>query len=199
MRNLARQLFFLVFLIAVLPLVVFCRAGYGFQGCSQLLSLIPGWLGKQLRKPFYHLLLTAASRQCHIDFGTIFPSRNVCIGNNVYIGANCIIAEANIGDDVLIGSGVHLLSKGTHDFSRLDLPIRLQGGTSEPVTIGEDSWLGNGAIVMADVGRKCIVGAGSVVTRAIPDYAIAVGNPARVVRMRNAAKTEVKSHGASDV
>jgi acetyltransferase-like isoleucine patch superfamily enzyme len=156
-----------------------------------MLSLIPGWLGKQLRKPFYHFLLTAASRQCHIDFGTIFPSQKVTIGNNVYIGAYCIIAKAIIGDDVLIGSGVHILGKGTHNFSRLDIPIRLQGGTSEPVTIGEDSWIGNGAIVMADIGRHCIIGAGSVVTKEIPDFAIAVGNPARVVRMRNSGDSDV--------
>ena len=191
MRNLARQLIFVLFLIPVLPFGVLCKAGFGFQDCSQLLSLIPGWFGKQLRKSFYYLTLQQSTRQCHIDFGTIFPSPKVTIGANVYIGAYCVIAQANIGDDVLIGSGVHLLGKGTHSFSRLDVPIRLQGGASEPVTIGEDSWIGNGAIVMADIGRHCIVGAGSVVTKGIPDFAIAVGNPARVVRMRNSGDSDV--------
>lgn len=184
MKDLVRRLAFLVFLIPVLPLVILCRIGFGFQGCSQALSLIPGWLGIQFRKSFYHLALDAASRQCNIDYGTIFPSQRVGIGKNVYIGAYCIIAEAIIGDDVLIGSGVHLTSKGTHDYSRIDIPIRMQGRQTDPVTVGEDSWIGNGAIVMADVGRKCIVGAGSVVTTHIPDYAIAVGNPARVIKMR---------------
>jgi acetyltransferase-like isoleucine patch superfamily enzyme len=159
------------------------------------LSLIPGWFGKQLRKPFYHLLLDSASRHCHIDFGTIFPSRKVFIGKNVYIGAYCIIAESIIGDDVLIGSGVHLLSNGTHDFSRLDMPIRMQGGKPEPITIGEDSWIGNNAIVMADVGKKCVIGAGSVVTSAIPDYAIAVGNPAKVIKFRNQTPDKTPAEG----
>ena len=189
MRNLVRQLLFLIFLIPVLPLVMLCRAGFGFQGCSQLMSLVPGWIGKQVRKPFYHLTLDSASRQCHIDFGTFFPTPKVSIGQNVYIGAYCIISKATIGDDVLIGSNVHLLGKGTHDFSCPDIPIRLQGGHSEPVTIGEDSWIGNGAIIMAHVGRKCVIGAGSLVTKDIPDYAIAVGNPARIIRMRTPAQS----------
>jgi acetyltransferase-like isoleucine patch superfamily enzyme len=53
------------------------------------------------------------------------------------------------------------------------------------VTIGCDSWIGDRSIVLADVGQHCVIGAGSVVPKPIPDYAIAVGNPARVIRFRN--------------
>jgi acetyltransferase-like isoleucine patch superfamily enzyme len=52
------------------------------------------------------------------------------------------------------------------------------------VTIGEDTWVGNCAIIMANIGKKCIIGAGSVVTKDIEDYSIVVGNPAKVIRKR---------------
>jgi len=52
------------------------------------------------------------------------------------------------------------------------------------VEIGENSWLGNGTILLADVGARCIVGAGTVVTKPLPDGVIAVGNPARIVAER---------------
>jgi hypothetical protein len=72
-----------------------------------------------------------------------------------------------------------------HGIERLDLPVREQPGTWPRVTIGRDSWIGDRAVVLADVGRHCVIGAGSVVTRPLPDYAIAVGVPAKVVRFRN--------------
>ena len=90
-----------------------------------------------------------------------------------------------IGDDVLFGSGVHVLS-GTkqHHIDDPDTPINAQGGVFERVKIGANSWIGNGAKIMADVGEGCVIGAGSVVTKPIPDFTIAVGNPAKVVRSR---------------
>jgi virginiamycin A acetyltransferase len=65
--------------------------------------------------------------------------------------------------------------------------MRDQPGSLRPVRIGEGAWIGNGAIVMADVGRHTIVAAGAVVTKPLPDYAIAAGIPARVIRMRDQA------------
>ena len=53
------------------------------------------------------------------------------------------------------------------------------------MTIGRDTWVGDRATVLADVGRHCVIGAGAVVTEPIPDYAIAVGVPAKVTRYRN--------------
>jgi acetyltransferase-like isoleucine patch superfamily enzyme len=69
-----------------------------------------------------------------------------------------------------------------------DRPIREQPGTRTLVRIGEGAWVGSAAIVMADVGRHAIVGAGAVVTNPIPDYAVAVGVPARVVRDRRVVR-----------
>jgi virginiamycin A acetyltransferase len=72
-----------------------------------------------------------------------------------------------------------------HGIERLDLPIREQPGRWPRVTIGRDSWVGDRTVVLADVGHHCVVGAGSVVTKPLPDFAIAVGVPAKVIRYRN--------------
>jgi acetyltransferase-like isoleucine patch superfamily enzyme len=80
---------------------------------------------------------------------------------------------------------VHLLSgQRQHGIADLDVPIRLQPGQVGRIRIGRDTWIGNGAIVLANVGSKCVVGAGSVVVSELPDLAIAAGNPARVLRVR---------------
>jgi acetyltransferase-like isoleucine patch superfamily enzyme len=66
----------------------------------------------------------------------------------------------------------------------VDVPIREQEGRRTRVVIGEDTWVGSAAIVLAAVGRHSIVAAGSVVTRSLPDYVVAAGVPARVIKER---------------
>jgi acetyltransferase-like isoleucine patch superfamily enzyme len=102
------------------------------------------------------------------------------------VGLYCCLGDVTLEDDVLLGSHVSVMNGGSqHGIERLDVPIREQQGTWPRVTIGRDSWIGDRAVVLADVGRHCVIGAGSVVTRPLPDFAIAVGVPAKVVRYRN--------------
>jgi virginiamycin A acetyltransferase len=156
-----------------------------FQGFSQAFALAPGTLGVFLRRAFYRLTILEAGEGCTIGFGTIFATYAVRLGKHVYIGAFCNIADVIIGDDVLIGSNVTLLSgKHQHRFDRLDIPIRQQGGLYQRIAIGEDVWIGNAAVVMADVGAHAIIAAGAVVTKPIPPLAIAGGNPARMIGTR---------------
>jgi acetyltransferase-like isoleucine patch superfamily enzyme len=82
---------------------------------------------------------------------------------------------------VTILSGRH-----QHHFSRVDIPIRHQGGTFVAVTIGDDVWIGNGAIVSADIGPHAIVAAGAVVVSPVAPYAIVGGNPAKPIGHRQA-------------
>ena len=93
-----------------------------------------------------------------------------------------------IGSDVRIASHCVILTS-THRYESADTPIREQGITSQPTTIGDDVWFGSGCTVLGGVtiGRGSIVGAGSIVTRDIPPNSIAMGAPARVVRSRGAA------------
>lgn len=178
----------------MLPLAILCRAASRasgrpettFQGFSQLVGLWPGVAGNYLRRGFYRWTLDDCPRNCHIGFGTLFATPKVSIGNHVYIGPRCMIADSRIGDDVLIGTGVDILGgKRQHYFDRLDIPIRLQGGESRTIRIGRDVWLGNGSIIAEDVGEQAIVAAGAVVVKPVSPRTIVGGNPARVIGTRD--------------
>jgi virginiamycin A acetyltransferase len=190
-RNFLKYLALIVALLSAFPvyslyfiLVFFLNRDSVFSGFSQLLSLFPGLFGKIMRRGFYLLSLNKCSSKVTIDFGTYFPTPDMILGKHVYIGAYCIISSCIIEDDVIIGSGVHLANKNMHYFNSLDKPIRLQGGKRQQIRIGKDTWIGNKAIIMADVGNHCVVGAGSVVVQPLEDRSIAMGNPARVIRKR---------------
>lgn len=163
----------------------FVKTDQIFQFLSQLLSLIPGLPGNYLRQQFYRLSLTECYDDCCIEFGTRLNQRGIELGRRVYIGTNCCIGLCRIDDDVMLGSNVDIISgKNQHYFGRLDIPMREQGGELEKIVIGEDSWLGNSSVVMANVGMKSIVAAGSVVIKDVPPYSIVGGNPARVLKSR---------------
>ncbi|WP_246729147.1 acyltransferase [Rhizobium leguminosarum] len=115
------------------------------------------------------------------------PEPKVFIGNNTVIGRRNVITAKNrisIGNDVLIGSDVQIIDHG-HGMRR-DVPIRLQKAEIGFIEIGDDVWIGAGAKILMNVtiGTGAVIGAYSVVTADIPDYAIAVGSPAKVVKYR---------------
>ena len=86
---------------------------------------------------------------------------------------------------MLMASGVQVPSgSATHRIDNHRRPIREQGSAERLVRIGAGSWIGAGAVVMADVGRNSVVGAGAVVTQPVPGGVIAAGVPARVLRTR---------------
>ena len=192
MRILIKRLIFgIFFLINLVPLLIYWlmnaifKGDTVFAGFSQLYSLIPGKIGEYCRTCFYVCTLKKCSMDVTITMGTIFPTPDVEIGTFVYIGANCNISNSVIGDDVMFGSNVHVIgAKMTHNFDDLETPIRLQGGQATTVHIGRNTWVGNLAIIMADLGTGCVIGAGSVVTKNIDDYSVAVGNPAKVIKKR---------------
>lgn len=112
------------------------------------------------------------------------------IGDNVGIGqGSTFIAGGGIiiGNNVMIANYVGILSND-HEYKDLTIPMKDQGMKKEktPIIIDDDVWLGYGAIVLKGVkiGKGAIIGAGSVVTRDVPPFAIAVGNPAKVVKYR---------------
>lgn len=166
-----------------------------FWAFSQALCLLPGKVGSYLRRGFYRWAMTRCDRNSTILFGTLFAQADTEIGSGVYIGPYCNIGMSRIEKDCTLGSNVHIMSgKQQHRFDDPETPIREQGGKLEKIVIGEDTWIGNGALVMAHVGRKCIIGAGSVVTKDVPDFSIVAGNPARVIGMRDSgAEGEIPS------
>jgi acetyltransferase-like isoleucine patch superfamily enzyme len=156
-----------------------------FAGWSQGFGLLPGLSGAYLRRAFYRLVLPRCGEGSVVSFGTVISHPAAEIGSGAYVGLFCCLGDVAIEDDVLIGSHVSVTNGSRqHGIERLDIPVREQPGVWPRVTIGEDSWIGDRAVVMADVGRHCVVGAGSVVTRPVPDYAIVVGSPARITGWR---------------
>jgi acetyltransferase-like isoleucine patch superfamily enzyme len=156
-----------------------------FSGWSQGFSLIPGTTGAYLRRAFYRCVLPRLEADVWISFGTTISHPTTEFGRSVYVGPYGMLGDVTLEDDVLLGSNVSIMNGSEqHGIGRLDIPIREQPGKWPRVTVGRDSWIGDRSIVMADVGKHCVIGAGAVVTKPIPDYAIAVGAPAKVVRDR---------------
>lgn len=125
----------------------------------------------------------------------IYPARHIKIGKNVFIGRNVTISTSKsgrspikIGNDVMIAERCSIIG-GNHETRRLDIPMNRQGeGKQGAIVIGDDVWIGAASIVISGVtiGDGCIIGAGSVVTKDIPPYHVAAGNPARIIKERTA-------------
>lgn len=177
----------------VLPAVLMYRAASivagrerAFPGWSQCFSLIPGVTGVYLRRAFYSWVLPRVGKDVWISFGTVLSHPTAEFGNRVYVGVGCMIGDVTLEDDVLLGSHVSIINGNKqHGIEQLDVPIREQRGEFPRVTIGRDSWIGDRSIVMVDVSEQCVIGSGSVVTKPLPPRAIAVGNPARILRFRD--------------
>lgn len=192
MKNVIKNLVYALFALVMLPftllfwlLAMALNKNAVFAAFSQVLSLLPGKTGALLRAGFYRFTAQSCHPNVLVGFGTLLSQADIVLGKSVYIGPQCNVGKCKIGDDTLLGSGVHILSgKGQHNFDDLDTPIKDQGGVFEQIEIGKDCWLGNGAIVMASVGDHSIVAAGSVVINDVPPYSIVGGNPAKVIKSR---------------
>jgi maltose O-acetyltransferase len=112
------------------------------------------------------------------DYGS-----NIHLGARVFFNFNCVVLDVcrvTIGDFTLFGPAVQIYT-ATHP---LDAALRRRQEFGKPVEIGSDVWVGGGAIICPGVkiGSRTVIGAGSVVTRDIPDGVLAAGNPCRVIR-----------------
>lgn len=112
------------------------------------------------------------------DYGT-----NISLGERVFFNFNCVVLDVcpvRIGAFTLFGPAVQIYT-ATHPFNAA---LRRREEFGKPVEIGTDVWVGGGAIILPGVriGSRAVIGAGSVVTRDIPDDVFAAGNPCRVIR-----------------
>lgn len=114
----------------------------------------------------------------HCDYG-----RHIALGTRVFFNFNCVVLDVcrvAIGDHTMFGPAVQIYT-ATHP---LDAALRRRQEYGKPITIGDDVWVGGGAIICPGVtiGSRTVIGAGSVVTRDVPDDVFAAGNPCRVIR-----------------
>ena len=187
--NLLARLLTLPLALVYWCLAFCCSKERTFPGFSQFVSIYPGQTGVYLRRAFYQWVLPACGKDACISFGTVISHPTTRIGRNVYVGLYCVLGDVTLEDDVLLGSHVSIINGNRqHGIERLDLPVREQPGLWPHVTVGCDTWIGERAVIQTDLGRHCVIGAGSVVTQPIPDYGIALGVPAKVVRYRNASE-----------
>lgn len=155
------------------------------EGSSQMLAVLPGLSGQYLRRAFLCRTLASCSRSVTVEFGVLFSAIGARLDDQVYVGPRCHLGLVHLERDVLLGAAVHVPSGArVHPTDAPSGSIRQQPLERTMVRVGAGSWIGSAAVVMADVGRESVVGAGSVVTRSIPDRVVAAGAPARVLRPR---------------
>jgi acetyltransferase-like isoleucine patch superfamily enzyme len=173
-------------MIATLPLrAALMGHDRAFQASCEWLSIVPGFVGQYTRRAF----LTATAEGCGPDVvigvGCKFATPSVRLDANAYVGPDCTLGWVHVERDVMIAAGAHIPSgPRTHGIERLDISMRDQPGTHVRVHVREGAWIGNGAIVLADVGRHAIVAAGAVVVEPVPDYGVVAGVPAKLLRSR---------------
>lgn len=154
-----------------------------FAGQGQLLALVPGKFGSYLRVSYYFKTLARCTQQGYIGFGSYFSHPEAELGTGYYIGAYTIIGKAIIGDHATIASHISILSgKNQHGYLEKGRPIQEQPGSFSTISIGENCWIGNNAVVMADLGQQTVVAAGSVVVAATQGMEVVGGNPAKVIK-----------------
>ena len=120
---------------------------------------------------------------------------SIIIGDRCYIGFGFTAlsnakSKIEIGDEVLFASNVLITSENHGINPESSLPYMSQELTGKDVSVGDGCWIGEKVIILPGVkiGKKCIIGAGTVVTKSIPDFSIVVGNPARIIKQYNFSK-----------
>ncbi len=151
-------------------------------------GIMGGRLAKRIRYGCCRRMFVRCGANVNVERGATFGSgRRISIGHDSDLGINCrIYGTVHIGDHSFMGPDVVIWTTN-HRFDRTDIPMMYQGSTPEqPVTIGNDVWIGTRAILLPGVhiGSHSVVGAGAVVAKDIPEWSVVAGNPARVIRYR---------------
>lgn len=143
------------------------------------------------KKKFNHFSSTAEFRPgaYAVNCSQISIGERVIIrpGTMLFAEASDLNISIVIEDDVLIGSGVHFYTNN-HRFDQIDIPLIDQGHyPSEKITLKKGCWIGANVILLPGVtiGYNSVIGAGSIVTKSVPDFVVAAGNPAKVIKKIN--------------
>jgi maltose O-acetyltransferase len=145
-----------------------------------------GRIAKKVRYVLCKHIFDKCGKDANIEHGVDFGSGSgIEIGDYSGLGVDSRIGLVKIGKDVMMGPEVMIIS-ANHMYSDLKRPMRVQGWVSEAVIIEDDVWIGARAIILRGrrIGRGSIIGAGSVVTADVPQYAVVGGNPARILKYR---------------
>jgi acetyltransferase-like isoleucine patch superfamily enzyme len=117
---------------------------------------------------------------------------DIVIGSHTRVGlGNTVIGPVTIGDEVNLGQNV-VISALNHNYEDVERSIAGQGVNTQAVVIEDDVWVGAHSVIVAGVhiGRHVVIGAGSIVTKDIPSYSLALGNPVRVIKQYDFEKKQ---------
>lgn len=149
-------------------------------------SRITYWT-RRIRLIICKSLFDECGENVNIEKNAYFSNgRGISIGSGSGLGVNCFVhGPLRIGDNVMMGPDVVILTH-THNIERTDIPMVKQGSRIEEVIIGNDVWIGMRSIIMPGVkiGNGAVIGAGAIVTKDVPDYAIVGGVPAKFIKYR---------------
>jgi acetyltransferase-like isoleucine patch superfamily enzyme len=127
------------------------------------------------------------------DFCTVNNGMGgIYIGNNVRIGiGSVLIGPVRVGHHVRLAQNV-VITALNHNYSDVSKPISEQGVNTKEVVIGDETWIGANSVILpgVNIGKHCVIAAGSVVTKPIPDYCVVAGNPARIIKKHNKSSDE---------
>jgi acetyltransferase-like isoleucine patch superfamily enzyme len=127
------------------------------------------------------------------DFATVNNGVGaVIIGDRTRIGLGCVlIGPVTVGNDVMFAQNI-VVSGLNHGYQEIKMPPSLQPVETKPITIKDEVWIGANAVLTAGitVGKHAVIAAGSIVTKDVPDYSIAAGNPARILKKYNPESKE---------
>jgi len=122
------------------------------------------------------------------DFATVNNGvGDVIIGDRSRIGLGCtIIGPVKIGNDIMLAQNI-VISGLNHSYEDITMSISAQGVTTKAIEIDDETWIGANSVIVAGVkiGKHCVIAGGSVVTKDVPAYSIAAGNPAKVLKRYN--------------
>ncbi|HZP24858.1 MAG TPA: DapH/DapD/GlmU-related protein [Terriglobales bacterium] len=172
-------------LLLALPaalLALFGRFQPAYSFFAQAFAVGPGLPGSYLRAAYYKLTLRRCSIDITISFGTYFVQPDSSVGELASLGSYCVVGRAAIGPRTQIGSHVLVPSGKRQHLRNPDgtLSDCLDGQT----VIGADCWIGDAAVIMAELGDGVTVGAGAVVTHAVAPHTVVAGNPARPIQQK---------------
>jgi len=155
-----------------------------FAAASESIARIPGMRGVYQRQAFYRHTLDACGKDVYFGWQTVFSKTGSRVGDGVYLGRRCSLGLVDLGANTMLSDGVQILSGRRQHGTEGDsgVPYKEQVQTFRRVRIGSNAWIGTNAIIMADVGKSTIVGAGAVVIEPIPGSSLAAGVPAKVKR-----------------
>lgn len=142
---------------------------------------------RKIRRSICRHIFDKCGDNVNIESGARFATGGISIGSGSGLGVNCSVhGPLKIGDNVMMGPDVTILTH-THNIERTDIPMGQQGGMRvAEVVVGNDVWIGMRVVIMpgVKVGNGAVIGAGAIVTKDVPDYAIVGGVPVQVIKFR---------------